>query len=94
MSHTPGPWECTPSQIRDDLHWITRRSSCELTVKVEGSEANARLIAAAPDLLAAMEALVDWSLLRSDWLQAGQPHPENHPISKARAAIAKAKGEA
>lgn len=50
--------------------------------------ANARLIAAAPDLLAALDRLVDW---------CDQPADETAPVTdlltEAHAAIAKAKGE-
>ena len=45
------------------------------------------------ELLAALERLHDWSILRSDWLAAGRTEPPSHPIQEARAAIRKAKGE-
>ena len=50
---------------------------------------NAHLIAAAPDMLAALEAVVEWQ---------ESPHPEEHPEGMVaenlvRAAIAKAKGK-
>ncbi len=49
--------------------------------------ARARLIASAPDLLAALEGMIEWAR-RVDTLNPG---PE---VAQARAAIAKAKGEA
>lgn len=49
--------------------------------------ANARLIAAAPDLLAALRAF----MARFDF---GEAFPADHPITAARAAIASATGEA
>jgi len=51
----------------------------------EQQEANARLIAAAPDLLEALEAVVAW-------LEQGDHEGELHTM--ATAAIAKAKGQA
>lgn len=58
-AHTPGPWRITD---RDDA-WEIAPSGCgqslaEITYTGGNAEANARLIAAAPVLLAALEALV------------------------------------
>ena len=84
--HTPGPWEVVPGlddkarvfyvrTIDNDLHYIAQIGRFG-----ENAPANARLIAAAPDLLAALETAVASG---KSW----------HGISSARAAIAKAKGE-
>jgi hypothetical protein len=63
MSHTPGPWE-HDSEYRDDSEdcevWCGNGIGCVCSVHSgllpEGScKANARLIAAAPDLLKACE---------------------------------------
>ena len=62
LKHTPGPWECARS--------ATPEWSYQATIYVDGggfkrvamafeSEANARLISAAPDLLAALIELRD-----------------------------------
>lgn len=59
------------------------------TVSEQDLAANARLIAAAPDLLAALGALV-WQLDRMDDL----PEELEGMVVDAKAAIAKAKGEA
>ncbi len=56
------------------------------------AEANARLIAAAPDLLAALE-LANDELCRATWhLRSKTPKSVNEAVDVARAAIAKAKG--
>lgn len=49
MSHTPGPWEMDGARIKKDENLTIAR----VGVAFDGdwSEANARLIAAAPDLL-------------------------------------------
>ena len=51
-------------------------------------DANARLIAAAPDLLESLEDAMRWVGSLTDWAGAGDPD-----VEKWRAAIAKAKGE-
>ena len=80
--HTPGPWEiergystiiksigpCVPDEYAGSA-WL------------EVSESDARLIAAAPDLLA----------FAQEWLER-QGADENYMTAKARAAIAKAIG--
>lgn len=90
MSHTPGPW-----RVADRFNvWTSDSVGCEVArVEVESldddnlgqAEADARLIAAAPDLLAACEELL---IYLGDW-----DDPENETCVAARAAIAKAKGE-
>lgn len=92
--HTPGPWtvRCSskgyPYQIEapngsrgpGGITCVTRRAAISFPTSTEG-QANARLIAAAPDLLEALEA-------------AFEMHVSQHPKWEAiaRAAIAKATG--
>lgn len=63
-SNTPGPWDaCIDGAIRTKGHplMIRARSCVVAEVVPQGSaEANARLIAAAPDLLAALRECVDF----------------------------------
>ena len=97
--HTPGPWEANGYHIRQRVtgtrsiaevaytgpHHTPPHEypkSCRLV-----DEANARLIAAAPDLLEALEAIMgsdifEWNGSAAFWLQ-----------DKVKAAIAKAKGD-
>lgn len=83
--HTPGPWE-----VKDGVLKCTGPYGKFLFRLVEspgtGSEAepNARLIAAAPDMLAALKELA----VRYD------PHFPSGPLDRALAAIAKAEGRA
>lgn len=85
--HTPGPWR---QSLTDDTR-IIDSSGCEVA-SVAGDyqhdyarmEANARLIAAAPELLEALAGMVD-----SYELEAS---PINPALISARAAIAKATG--
>lgn len=82
--HTPGPWICSGAAFGD-------ADGIDYTIHADGmdiSKANARLITAAPDLLAALETL----------LAASEKHIFSDEClaerNAARAAIAKAKGGA
>ena len=79
--HTPGPW--TYEQISNNAYVIDENGSAVMLYRNPDDEmkANARLIAAAPELLEALEWAVD------------NPHDDAYWISQARAAIAKAKGK-
>lgn len=87
--HTPGPWACSPNDdtatfplevwCRDDPRILV----CRVQQHDPGAaQANAHLIAAAPDLLAACE----WSL---SMMAGGRPEED---IAHLRAAIKKARG--
>jgi len=96
---TPGPWFAV-EDIHDESDGFTYIAGYD--IKSNGAEivgcegisgdsaenlANARLIAAAPDLLGALEAAV------TSMLDSGYNASESVVIRKARAAIARAKGE-
>ena len=87
-NHTPGPWEIDDAAF-DGLDIVSPQGRVAMLNNGEPCEdadiwANARLIAAAPDMLAALVWAVetaDTEQYEADWYAA------------ARAAIAKAKGE-
>lgn len=87
-AHTPGPW-------RPSMHYsgaeVYGGGVCVADVYGKDKRANAHLIAAAPELLEALQEL------RSAFGRAVQPadmREEWRPVwNKARSAIAKAKGE-
>lgn len=92
--HTPGPWNAAPAPRLGFVAWTDALG--DLPNTGEEGDANARLIAAAPDLLAALRALVgDFD----DWgdVQQGEDGPDGEivypTIDAARAAIAQATGE-
>jgi len=101
-AHTPGPWRVTEygGEIAIHAEDNTKIALPEKWFASDRAEAaaNARLIAAAPDLLAALEAAVAY-------LEANRPqgkirdifsalnHYENDVMKPARAAIAKATKE-
>lgn len=87
--HTPGPWV----SIRYLDSRFYELGSNEFHARLafthgagDTDEANMRLIAAAPDLLEALENL-------ADYIDERAGDNECRPLENARAAIAKAKGE-
>ena len=97
--HTPGPWWVgtgTSDQLGPVLAIVRKEESCGAAIAVidtvtgdEVSQENARLIAAAPDLLNALQAIVK-SLAGQD--DEGMIEHAQQMID-ARSAIAKATGE-
>jgi len=89
MTHTPGPWTQHGRGISKDSYECQYAiASCDSPVPAEEAEANAKLICAAPDLLAALQAAFDaWY---SDRRHSQIHEPEW--VGMARAAIAKAQG--
>ena len=90
--HTPGPWRVVDSW---NDHMVESQNGEEI-IWQDGphdtptiNEANARLIVAAPDLLEALESMLQSFLIT----QSLDDYPIDAPCNKARAAIAKAKGE-
>jgi len=97
MKHTPEPWTVDDLRPDGNLEIVGGDDVLVAEVDPDGSEeevlANAALIAAAPDLLAACEGMIDLckTLLLKD---CGFYSPDNNGyIQTARWAIAKAKGE-
>jgi hypothetical protein len=90
-AHTPGPWAAIDNghcwSVESKSHWIASTQFCFATE----TEANARLIAAAPELLAALVELVK----QHKNIRAAESYPTtNSPATDAAdAAIAKATGE-
>lgn len=85
MSHTPGPWKVDRPYIRGTGRAIVSIESwCD---EVEDA-ANARLIAAAPELYEALEAA--YMVLKP---QKSRFEEYVNAVTLARAALAKARGE-
>ena len=86
-ANTPGPWTAFNKGMGDTEIIANNRVVCDCTFldALDGSEfqANARLIAAAPDLLAALESL--------EKMTSNLPLPSVHNV--IRAAIEKARKE-
>jgi hypothetical protein len=91
--HTPGPWEVdaedshkVASEDYGTIAW-TPNEPAEMPPIMAEMRANARLIAAAPDLLKALRYLLG-GVLDTEEQGVGLPTA----VSRARAAIAKAEG--
>lgn len=105
MTHTPGPWHWHPTSAEPfslmgangqdviravDGHVYSEHSSDAATIDIH-TEADANLIAAAPDMLAALKLIADWD-------KAPITHEHRGPLldiircicDRARAEIAKA----
>ena len=92
--HTPGPWKVTEdarvfSESAREWNRTFNANTPAFIAACSGNAANARLIAAAPDLLAAAEALLGHRFYRASGLS--DSHAEL--LGALRAAIAAAKGE-
>lgn len=92
--HTPGPWVVDRDPYGRAVyiqHPDTKVNGGWVVATVWGDdkEANARIMAAAPDLLAALQACSD----RMAELQKHTNYPLAWPRELARAAIAKATGQ-
>ena len=99
MAATPGPWTVEDYALDDEASWFFHHTIedadgdfiCHTSYtrvwggKDEHEEANARLIAAAPDLLAALEGLYDLAYPSDD-----HDHALMNALSLARAALAAA----
>ena len=106
--HTPGPWTCQKSPAPHDgqhdfaIHAAKAKVLAEAFGRdchgnIINAEANAKLIAAAPELLEALEHLVDQSDKQNWAIRLGgslHPFDVKGAVQKARAAIAKAEGRA
>jgi len=100
-THTPGPWKVEPfvQSINSYPNWhsfTVRHDRTNVHIATVGdvdryyeknNEANARLIASAPDLLAALESLVEMDDDPIRYMACC-----SYRIDAARAAIEKAKG--
>lgn len=90
--HTPGPWHYAECQM--GAPFIDTEAVGDLVAAVlpiDEERANVRLMAAAPDLLAACERL----LMSADasWRERGVGHDWDEACEVALAAMAKARGE-
>jgi len=100
MKHTPGPWYAIGRMVEvgDDDHADICSTNPDLfgqghrAPPIEEQQANARLIAAAPDLLEALEAMVEhFATPTSERSAASYGKTKAQVADEARAAIAAAK---
>ena len=96
MAYTPGPLTISEAEdgsgdwcIVDVNHCIGEAYHCVAYLAYRDAEANARLWAAAPDLLAALKA-VEWVDGRCPWCHTDWDHTPDCP---RQAALATAEGD-
>lgn len=100
MKHTPGPWQSYNGEVttRKTLGRSFRRIAVVqdygLGSLPEVDEANAKLIAAAPDLLEALESACGCIEASLDEVPSETREAMESDLARYRAVIAKAKGEA
>lgn len=83
--HTPGLWTITYHKTKPTVGTY-KQEVCYINKYASGEQdANARLIAAAPDLLAALRGLMEYT--------GGWDRPPDHPCGIARDVLMKATGE-
>jgi hypothetical protein len=90
-THTPGPWGCVDTSNHAHDYRLTKPNGAPLPLSIVANDhseqrANARLIAAAPDLLAALQTIMGLVYMTGPRRLADY----KIPLSDARAAIAKA----
>lgn len=95
-THTPGPWEAADLRVMWGSYFVADCNGKGDIGRQDESRANARLIAAAPDLLAALQLIVNGCTRVVDQDSCGQDMVKVRAaaIEKGRAAIAKAGGAA
>ena len=89
MSHTPGPWLVVPDNTFVGVHVCIKHPTLGLEVPIPckaNALADARLIAAAPDMLDALKAIADYCANHEDGTLSLDI------LDKAKAVIAKAQG--
>ena len=100
--HTPGPWEADIPKPAHKGHYAAGTCArispagsistvADVPVFTDNWKANARLIAAAPELLTALKNTIQ--ILEAVRFSAGLGKNQLERIAKARAALAKATGE-
>lgn len=85
MSHTPGPWSLRPSGV--PRTWVVSAGNYVIAF-VGGYEADARLIAAAPEMYEALTSLREYF----EVLVAEHPPEAIQPVARLRIGLAKAEG--
>lgn len=111
MKHTPGPWNISRDTrtifastdgagvlirgIEQTIPQIAYIASNGFAATFEEQKANARLIAAAPELLEAAQNLLDYvrEFFPDEPLFSTDPHEQSVNVRDLEAAIRKAKGE-
>lgn len=95
QQHTPGPWrvnDINRNTVTSGMMIISKCTSTGLLF-TEEDKANARLIAAAPELLEALKGLYEHcAMIHKVWGEGNNQHQADEAIKAGKQAIAKAEG--
>lgn len=93
-NHTPGPWHTQGCTIYSGKNRVAQTwDTCD-DFPTPTMEADADLIASAPDLLRALELALSWlESAQADQPEDWQDNRLSDAVNSARAAISKAKGQ-
>jgi|DEB0MinimDraft_3_1074331.scaffolds.fasta_scaffold04028_3 hypothetical protein len=91
QTHTPGPWSLLTARTLVNVKGAKGEQICQ----VPKNSADARLIAAAPELLEAAEKLEQWlgPIAKVFWAEDDAETEHLQALDALRGAIAKARGE-
>lgn len=96
--HTPGPWAVEETPNSSNQNYVVKVGRCRVSVYTDNDEADARLIAAAPKMLAALRRAQQWIAQEMLDKGSGPDRIHNPPIGShlhaIDAAIAEAAGSA
>lgn len=96
-AHTPGPWEAVGSEVRTKRTDVDLRgwgiATLQFSSEPDRREANARLIAAAPEMFEALLDVLDDLERRYDGAPDSSTKWMIRPIQAIEAVIAKAEGK-
>ena len=87
---TPGPWRATTHDHPEQDVYAGYRIAKMTGGEIQRDRANANLIAAAPDLYAALE----WAAQNAEESEAGRDSEWYANLERCNAALAKARGQA
>lgn len=87
--HTPGPWTVENLTEQAGQSWFNVASDGSAVAEAISDSATARLIAAAPDMLAALQELEEFLDNQAD-VDDGRANDAMRHLTEVRAAIAKA----
>jgi len=92
MTHTKGPWRAEPNDSCPDPIWYV--DTPDGSILMAASKADATLMAAAPELLEALDMMLEWGLYPDDEDLDRVLPAQVAAVRMARAALLKAKGGA
>lgn len=92
--HTQGPWAVEETPNSSNQNYVVKVGRCRVSVYTDNDEADAHLIAAAPDMLDALRDAATLLNAIAPLMERQGSHDYRHGANLVAAAIAKATGNA